>query len=195
MLRLEDDWVWDSWVADDGERYHLFFLKAPRSLGDPSLRHARATVGHAVSTDLRDWEVLPDALGPRAGRLGRPGHLDRARWSAATTAGGGCSTPRSTPRARLRDQRIGVVESDDLITWQRVATARVLWAWTPGGTPSLPEDDTASETWRDPFVVRDEAGRRVADAGHGPRPRSAAGSTTASSRHAWSPDLVQWEVA
>ena len=34
MLRLADDWVWDSWIADDGERYHLFFLKAPRALGD-----------------------------------------------------------------------------------------------------------------------------------------------------------------
>ena len=33
MLRLEHDWVWDSWVADDGERYHLFFLKAPRCTG------------------------------------------------------------------------------------------------------------------------------------------------------------------
>jgi len=26
MLWLPDDWVWDSWIADDGERYHLFFL-------------------------------------------------------------------------------------------------------------------------------------------------------------------------
>ena len=34
MLRLEDAWIWDSWIADDGERYHLFFLKAPRALED-----------------------------------------------------------------------------------------------------------------------------------------------------------------
>ena len=33
MLRLEDHWVWDSWVADDGERFHLFFLKAPYAFG------------------------------------------------------------------------------------------------------------------------------------------------------------------
>ena len=33
MLRLDDLWVWDSWVADDGDLYHLFFLQAPRSLG------------------------------------------------------------------------------------------------------------------------------------------------------------------
>ena len=38
MLRLEDAWIWDSWIADDGERYHLFFLKAPRALEDPRLR-------------------------------------------------------------------------------------------------------------------------------------------------------------
>jgi len=23
MLRLEDDWIWDSWIADDGETYHV----------------------------------------------------------------------------------------------------------------------------------------------------------------------------
>ena len=33
MLRLEDRWVWDSWVVDDGERYHLFYLQAPRVTG------------------------------------------------------------------------------------------------------------------------------------------------------------------
>jgi hypothetical protein len=27
--RLDDYYVWDSWVADDGKRYHLFFLQAP----------------------------------------------------------------------------------------------------------------------------------------------------------------------
>ena len=78
MLRLEDRWVWDSWVVDDGERYHLFYLQAPRSLGDAGLRHTHATVGHASSTDLVSWTVHPDALGPgAAGELGRPGDLDR----------------------------------------------------------------------------------------------------------------------
>ena len=48
MLRLDDFWVWDSWVADDGDAYHLYFLQAPRSLGDPALRHVHATVGHAT---------------------------------------------------------------------------------------------------------------------------------------------------
>ena len=56
MLRLDDFYVWDSWVADDGDLYHLFFLQAPRSLGDPGMRHLSATVGHATS-------VGPGALG------------------------------------------------------------------------------------------------------------------------------------
>jgi beta-fructofuranosidase len=52
MLRLDDQWIWDSWVAVDGDLYHLFFLKAPRSLGNPGKRHINATVGHATSRDL-----------------------------------------------------------------------------------------------------------------------------------------------
>ncbi len=67
-LRLEDDWLWDFWTARDGDVFHLFFLRAPRSLRDPELRHHRAVIGHAVSSDLRRWEVLPDALG--RGRVG-----------------------------------------------------------------------------------------------------------------------------
>ena len=26
MLRLDDSYVWDSWIADDGDLYHLYFL-------------------------------------------------------------------------------------------------------------------------------------------------------------------------
>lgn len=66
-LRLGDHWVWDSWVADDGENYHLFFLRAARSLRDPARRHYRASIGHAVSPNLRTWRVLPDALVAKAG--------------------------------------------------------------------------------------------------------------------------------
>jgi len=31
--------VWDFWFADDGDRYHLYFLKASRALVDPDRRH------------------------------------------------------------------------------------------------------------------------------------------------------------
>ena len=53
MLKLADCWVWDSWIADTGSEFHLFFLQAPRSLDEQIERHWNATLGHAVSTDLR----------------------------------------------------------------------------------------------------------------------------------------------
>ena len=65
-LKLEDKWVWDLWLAPekvDG-KWHIFFLQAPRSLVNPDLRHANATVGHATSPDLMDWNYVGTALEP-----------------------------------------------------------------------------------------------------------------------------------
>ena len=39
MFDLSSSWVWDYWFADDGERYHLFYLYASRALHDPDARH------------------------------------------------------------------------------------------------------------------------------------------------------------
>src|ERR671932_384240 len=78
MLRLDDLWIWDSWVADDGDLYHLYFLQAPRSLGDASMRHVDrtwyktldlappGTTGPALTTASETWRdplVLPDPGG------------------------------------------------------------------------------------------------------------------------------------
>ncbi|MFF2945761.1 hypothetical protein ACFVSQ_38625 [Streptomyces niveus] len=38
-FRLDHAWVWDFWFADDGDTFHMFYLHAPKSLGDPELRH------------------------------------------------------------------------------------------------------------------------------------------------------------
>ena len=83
MLRLEDAWIWDSWIADDGERYHLFFLKAPAALKDPALRHEAAFIGHASSTDLTHWTLHADALTP--GDHGR--WDDLALWTGSVARG------------------------------------------------------------------------------------------------------------
>jgi beta-fructofuranosidase len=70
-LRYDDRWIWDFWVAIDGPDVHLFHLQAPRSLGDPELRHrwhmlcsgisraeddAVQRIGRATSADLVTWE-------------------------------------------------------------------------------------------------------------------------------------------
>ena len=82
-LRFADRWVWDSWFAVDGDMLHLFYLQAPRAIADPDLRHDHASVGHAVTTDLEHWEVLPDALTP-----GPPGAWDdRSIWTGSVIRG------------------------------------------------------------------------------------------------------------
>ena len=193
MLRLPDDWVWDSWVADDGETYHLYFLKAPRALEDPSRRHARAVIGHATSTDLVEWTDHGTALLPS-----EDGWDDLALWTGSTVRADDGTwrmfyTALNTARGHvLRDQRVGVVESDDLHHWRRGADAPALAAdgrWYK----TLDEDPTASETWRDPFVFRDPDG----DGWHmlvTARLKGTERYDDGVLAHARSHDLVTWEV-
>jgi beta-fructofuranosidase len=190
VLRLDDEWIWDSWIADDGERYHLFYLSAPTALGDAGLRHEHARIGHAVSADLVDWTVLPPALS-RADT----GWDDLALWTGSTVRGDDgvwrlFYTAISTRGHRLRDQRIGIAESRDLLTWTRVGDAPAL---EPDATryKTLDEDPSSSETWRDPFVFRLDDGWHMLVTARAPdRPRKADGVLA----HATSPDQLHWSV-
>src|ERR1700759_3926299 len=82
MIDSDSDWIWDFWPVRDGAITHLFFLTAPRSLGDPELRHRNARVGHAVSTDLVSWTPRPDALRPQPA----PAYDEIATWTGCTVA-------------------------------------------------------------------------------------------------------------
>lgn len=75
-LSLPDQWVWDFWLGEDASRFRLFYLWAPRYIEDPEQRHRNVSVGHAVSPDLVEWTVRPDALAPPWPRVGRLRHLD-----------------------------------------------------------------------------------------------------------------------
>jgi beta-fructofuranosidase len=191
MLRLEDAWVWDSWIADDGERYHLFFLKAPRALEDAGLRHTAATIGHASSLDLVDWTVHEDALLPDA-----KGWDDVALWTGSAVRGDDgtwrmyYTALSSDPGHGVKDQRIGFAESDDLTTWRRVGD-RPLVAPDPRWYRTI--DGTHSETWRDPFVFADPDGdgwHMLITARHPDAPRLSDGVLA----HARSADLAAWEL-
>jgi beta-fructofuranosidase len=158
VLRLPEEWVWDSWIGDDGERYHLFFLKAPRALGDARLRHTAARMGHATSTDLTHWDVHEDALAPAPGRWD-----DLALWTGSVARGddgiwrlyySALSTSRGLG---VLDQRIGMAESDDLFTWRRIGDQPLLGP-DPRWYSTLEQDRAASEAWRDPFVFKDPDG-------------------------------------
>jgi beta-fructofuranosidase len=143
MLRLDDHWIWDSWIVDDGDLYHLFFLKAPRALGSPGNRHVNATVGHATTRDLVRWDYLGECFRPAPAGEGGFDDLsiwigsvirDHDRWRMFYTA-------ISTAGHHIYDQRIGSAVSDDLHHWQRVGAAPVVlansrWYKTLATTPA-----------------------------------------------------------
>jgi beta-fructofuranosidase len=192
VLRLPDDWVWDSWIADDGERYHLYFLKAPRALVDPGLRHTRATIGHATSTDLHEWDYLGEVLAPDPGSWD-----DLALWTGSVVRGEDglwrmFYTALGTRGHGVKDQRIGFVESEDLHRWRRVLDRPAVEV-DPRWYKTLEDDPAASETWRDPFVFRDPDGdgwRMLITA----RARGAARHDDGVLAQARSADLRTWEV-
>ena len=159
MLSLADYWIWDSWIADDGETYHLYFLQAPRSLVDAGRRHTAAQSGtRPHGPDNWTYQGVALAPGPR----GVPGTIWRcgpARPCGATTACGGCTTRRSpAPAAASRPaHRAGRVRRPAHLAPGRdrpLLEADPRWYMTLG----LAEDPVASETWRDPFVFRDPDG-------------------------------------
>ena len=188
MLRVASSWAWDFWLADDGEQFHLFFLKAPRDL-DPDQRHWHAVVGHAVSPDLTDWVEVADALTPSVG----PAFDDLAIWTGSVVRDGAGWRMFYTgiDRAdRGRVQRIGAAVSDDLMTWTRVSAEPVLVAdsrWYATAASG------SEEFWRDPWVYADPGG----DGWHLLATARAAGVPAEDGgvlAHATSPDLRTWTV-
>lgn len=191
VLSSPDDWIWDSWVADDGDRYHLFFLKAPRTLEDPGLRHEAARIGHASSVDLTEWEVHEDALGPRD-----TGFDDLALWTGSVARGDDgvwrmYYTALNTQGRGMTDQRIGLAESHDLMDWRRVADEPLV-APDPRWYRTLGDDSGASETWRDPFVFRAGDGWHMLITARDPDAQRRFDGVLA---HARSSDMRHWELA
>jgi beta-fructofuranosidase len=191
MLRLPDRWVWDLWVARTLSQYHMFYLQAPRSLGDPNMRHLNATVGHAVSSDLCSWTTLPDALGPDP----RGGWDDVATWTGSIIEHDGTWYMLYTG-VSIREggllQAIGLATSSDLIVWTKHPGNPVIVA-DPRWYEGVDSNPKREWTWRDPWAVRDPDGAGfhvlvTARASSGPiDERGVIG-------HATSEDLVSWTV-
>jgi beta-fructofuranosidase len=192
VLRLADKWVWDFWLARDGVDYHLFYLQAPRSTGDPEQRHWNVSIGHAVSEDLIDWEILPDALAPS---------LQSDRWDNYTTWTGSVIRYNglwylfytgSKREEQGHIQRIGLATSKDLIFWEKHPANPLLSAdseWYETYNPEVWHE----QAWRDPWVFQDpEQGdfHAFITARSKDGPPDGRGVIA----HARSPDLVRWEV-
>ena len=65
-LQINNKYIWDFWHFAQDDLQHLFFLQADRAIGNPDLRHWNVSIGHAVSTDLRNWTAFGTIFGPYA---------------------------------------------------------------------------------------------------------------------------------
>jgi len=191
---LDTHWVWDFWLADDGDLFHMYYLHAPKSLGDQNLRHRNATVGHATSTDLIEWNDLGVVLEP-----GPEGAFDAtATWTGSVVRGPDglwrmfyTGSRFLSPETNANIESVGVATSHDLHTWTKspgpVAIADPRWYETLG-TSVWPE-----EAWRDPWVFADPSGsgwHMLVTA------RSSEGDELDRGviAHATSADLLTWDV-
>lgn len=192
MFELPDSWVWDYWFADDGDTYHLFFLYASRALHDPERRHYRASVGHAVSTDLVDWTRVEDAIV----RSDAPAFDGLATWTGSIVRHPDGTwfmfyTGSTAAPGGQNVQRIGYATSDDLFTWHKHPHP-ILEAKAPV-YEKLEDGAWHDEAFRDPWVFADPEGDGwhmliTARVPHGPvTGRGVVG-------HAWSADLLEWQL-
>jgi beta-fructofuranosidase len=189
-LKLPDQWVWDFWFAQDGTDYHIFYLQAPQTLNNEHLRHWHVSIGHAVSKDLTDWEILPDALAPS---------YEENAWDNYTTWTGSIIQYASTwymfytGSNRAEDgkyQRIGLATSNDLINWQKHAGDPIIEPdprWYETYDPEIWFD----QAWRDPWIFEHDG---IFHAYITARYKTGQKFARGVIAHAISPDLLNWQV-
>jgi beta-fructofuranosidase len=190
-IRIADKWIWDFWLAQDGADTHIFYLQAPRALREETLRHWNVSIGHAVSQDLINWQILPDALSPS---------VEAGAWDDNTTWTGSIIQHEGTwymfytgtnRGEHGKIQRIGLATSQDLHHWQRHQAGALIEAdpqWYEMYDPAIWHE----LSWRDPWIFKWKGKFHAlitARANHGPVDgRGVIG-------HAVSEDLLNWEVA
>lgn len=185
MIKHDDYWLWDSWYAPDGAVLHAYFLMAPKSLGDPDLRHVNATVGHATSTDGQSWHFEGESFAPSSD----PKRFDsQAIWTGSVVHHNGQWHYFFTgidQRTRGRVQRIGHAVGHDLQHWNRVGTEPILRATSPHYQTAI--TNSGDEPFRDPWVFSYQGAWHLLATANDP-----AGFGTIA--HATSTDLMTWHL-
>ncbi len=160
VLALKDHYIWDSWYVHDGDVWHGYFLKAPRAIGDPELRHFNVSYGHATSVDLKNWTHLGTTFAPVDG----PAWDDYTTWTGSVVRGddglwhlyytGSCKAEEGMK------QRIGHATSKDMHNWSRVGDGLLLDLEGPNAH-HYEADHTGKwhdRAMRDPWVMKDPEG-------------------------------------
>jgi beta-fructofuranosidase len=156
MLQLADRWVWDFWFAKDGNDYHIFYLQADKALKREFFRHWNVSVGHAVSSDLINWTILPDALYPTSVAAGKSAWDDYTTWTGSIIQHEQVWYMLYTGSTRAEHgliQRVGLATSTDLIQWEKSADNPIITAdatWYEQLDTELWHD----QAWRDPYLFQ-----------------------------------------
>ncbi len=121
------EWMWDTWITQDGADYHLFHLSKDGGLG------------RAVSQDLTHWKQLP-----MIPNLAKPGDWDEKGMLLTG------STVKYDGKYYLsygskHPEPLGFLVSNDLKTWKRLAES------------VLPAKEPYKHAWRDLTIVWDPA--------------------------------------
>jgi beta-fructofuranosidase len=142
-------WIWDFWLIEHSGVWHCFHLQAPRSV-HPDDRHWHASIGHATSADLVEWERQRDAL--HAGEPGSPDETSTWTGSVAADPDGGwlmAYTGIVRPADGVATESVLFARSDDLLVWHKVDGARLesdpVRYERPGTT-------AWHHGWRDPWI-------------------------------------------
>jgi len=151
VLRLPDKWIWDSWFVRDGDTFHALYLHASRALGNPDLRHVHPMVGHAISKDLTNWEVVRDAL-----IVSEPPAFDSyTTWTGSVVRDDDgvwwMFYTGTDIDAKGNRQTIGAATSRDLMTWEKLSTKPMVVA-DPTWYEEFERD--GEQSWRDPWVFQ-----------------------------------------
>ncbi len=190
-LKLPHKWLWDFWLAQDGPDYHIFYLQAPRSLGNQKLRHWNVSIGHAVSQDLQNWQLLPNALAPSPS----PAWDDYTTWTGSIIKHAGLwyfFYTGSNHKEKGAIQRIGLATSTDLLHWEKHPQNPLIEA-DPQWYELLDLNLWHDQAWRDPWVFQHPSSGNfhafiTARIKHGPADERGVVA------HARSNDLINWEV-
>ncbi|TXK84474.1 family 43 glycosylhydrolase [Paenibacillus sp. N3.4] len=117
-------YTWDVWYLTHEETVHAFYLQRKRPDSTRTDREEDG-IGHAISTNLVDWEELPNVLEP-----GEPGSLDDMNlFTGSTFEFEGKFYLYYTMRSSVDNgltQRIGLATSTDLFHWTKFESNPVI---------------------------------------------------------------------
>ena len=191
-LRLAGQWLWDSWFFRDGETVHAFYLQASRALQDPNRRHRNVSVGHAISSDLKNWTVIEDALAISDS----PAFDSYTTWTGSVINNDGKWFMFYTGTSREDGgdvQSVGAATSDDLITWTKISNQALVRAdarWYATLDKAAWHDEAFRDPWVFKFKPSDDTWHMLITA----RGKNGPALDSGVMGHATSKDLLNWNV-